>query len=55
MAAMAARNSHTHLRDYYEKLIKAGKKKMVALVALMHKIITIANAKLKEMEKIQTT
>lgn len=48
MAAMAARNSNTELKVFYEKLIKKGKKKMVALVALMRKIIVIANARLKE-------
>ena len=47
LAAMAARNSKTHLKDYYENLIKRGKCKMVALTALMRKIIVIANARLK--------
>lgn len=47
IAAMAARNSKTHLRDFYEKLIGKGKKKMVALTALMRKILVIANAKIK--------
>lgn len=47
IAAMAARNSKTCLRDFYEKLISKGKKKMVALTALMRKILVIANAKLK--------
>lgn len=48
IAAMAARNSNSSLKVFYEKLIIKGKKKMVALVALMRKIIVIANAKLKE-------
>ncbi|MDX5527050.1 MAG: IS110 family transposase, partial [Wolbachia endosymbiont of Andrena nigroaenea] len=30
------------------KLIESGKKKMVAITALMRKIIVIANARLKE-------
>ena len=47
LAAMAARNSHSSLRTFYEGLIARGKKKMVALVALMRKIIVIANARLK--------
>lgn len=47
LAAMAARNSHSHLKDFYEKLIEKGKKKMVALTALMRKILIIANARLK--------
>jgi len=48
LAAMAARNSNTDLKVFYNRLIANGKKKMVALVALMRKIIVIANARLKE-------
>jgi transposase len=51
LAAMAARNSHSPLRTYYESLIGRGKLKMVALTALMRKIIVIANARLKNMQK----
>lgn len=47
IAAMAARNSKTELKVFYEKMINKGKKKMVALVALMRKIIVIANARLR--------
>jgi transposase len=50
LAAMAARNSKTYLKEFYEKLIAKGKKKMVALTALMRKILVIANAKLKSLE-----
>lgn len=49
IAAMAARNSKSNLRLYYESLIGRGKKKMVALVALMRKIIVIANARLRDL------
>jgi len=49
LAAMAARQSKTSLKTFYESLIARGKKKMVALTALMRKIIVIANARLKEM------
>lgn len=52
MAAMAARNSNSSLRTYYESLIGRGKKKMVALTALMRKIIVIANARCKEIEAV---
>lgn len=48
LAAMAARNSKTSLKEFYEKLIHRGKKKKVALTALMRKIIVIANARLKD-------
>lgn len=47
LAAMSARNSNSELKIFYEKMINRGKKKMVALVALMRKIIVIANARLK--------
>jgi transposase len=47
LAAMAARNSKSSLKVFYEHLIAKGKKKMVALTALMRKIITIANARLR--------
>lgn len=47
LAAMAARNSNSRLKDFYLNLIAKGKKKMVALMALMRKILVIANAKLK--------
>lgn len=47
MSAMAARRSKSTLRQFYEGLIARGKKKMVAMVALMRKILVIANARLK--------
>lgn len=49
LAAMAARRSHTNLKEFYETLIGKGKKKMVALMALMRKILVIANAKLRDL------
>lgn len=50
LAAMAARRSHTNLKEFYEKLMNKGKKKMVALTALMRKILVIANARLKDLK-----
>nr|WP_232505600.1 transposase [Legionella clemsonensis] len=47
MAAMAARNSNSSLKTFYHRLVNSGKKKMVAITALMRKIIVIANARLK--------
>jgi transposase len=52
LAAMAARNSNSTLKTFYEGLIARGKMKMVALVALMRKIIVIANARLKNAQPI---
>lgn len=51
LAAMAARNSNSSLKTYYESLIARGKLKMVAMVALMRKIIVMANARLKDDQK----
>ena len=49
MAAMGARRKKgSALALFFEKLIEKGKKPLVALVAVMRKIIVIANAKIKE-------
>lgn len=48
LAAMAARRSKTPLKGFYETLISKGKKKMVALTALMRKILVIANARIRD-------
>lgn len=48
MAAMSAARSDSRLGAFYQKLIANGKKKMVALTALMRKILVIANARMKE-------
>lgn len=50
MAAMAARRSKSHLGAYYEAMIGRGKKKMVSLIALMRKLVVIANARLRDFE-----
>lgn len=49
LSAMAARNSNSSLKEFYEKLVNSGKKKKVALTAVMRKILVIANARLKEL------
>lgn len=51
LAAMGARRTKTSMADFYERLIKAGKKKLVALVALMRKIVVIANARIRDLMK----
>lgn len=48
LSAMGARNSNSSLKASYDKLIAKGKKKMVALIALNHKMIVIANTKLRD-------
>lgn len=52
MAAFAASHSKGRLGQFYRRLIKNGKKKMVAMTALMRKIIVIANAKLADWYKL---
>ncbi len=49
MAAMGARRKKgSELAIFFDRLEKKGKKPMVALVAIMRKIVVIANARLKE-------
>lgn len=48
MAALSASRTNPQLRQTYERLIKAGKKPIVALTAIMRKLIVIANAKLRD-------
>jgi transposase len=47
MAALSAIQHHKTLRPFYEKLIAKGKKKLVALVAVMRKLVIICNAMLR--------
>lgn len=54
MAAMTARRCNPDLRAFYERLIANGKPKMIALVAVMRKLVVIANAKLRHITP-QTT
>src|SRR5947209_1619402 len=48
MAALSARRHNKTLKPVYERLIANGKKPLVALTALMRRIIVIANAKLRD-------
>ena len=48
MAAMVAGNGTSDLATFYKRLIANGKKRIVALTALMRKIIVIANAKIRD-------
>lgn len=49
-AAMSARRHDPIIKAFFERLVANGKPKMVALAAVMRKIITIANAKLRDAE-----
>jgi transposase len=53
MAAMTAARSKGRLGEFYRKLIARGKKKMVALTALMRKIVVIANAKIRDWQLLK--
>jgi transposase len=48
MAATSAVQHNPRLRATYERLVSAGKSKKLALVACMRKLLTIANAMLRE-------
>jgi len=48
MAALAATRHNPQLRTFYQRLIANRKKPIVATVAVMRKLIVIANAKLRD-------
>jgi transposase len=50
MAALSAARHNPALATFYQRLRKNGKKPLVALTALMRKIIVIANARLRELQ-----
>jgi transposase len=52
MAALSARKHNPTLKDFYQRLVQAGKKPIVAVTAIMRKLVIIANAKLKT-QKLQ--
>lgn len=48
MAALAASRAAGPLRDTYTRLLKAGKKPIVAIGAIMRKIVVILNARIRD-------
>lgn len=48
MAALSAARHNRHLKAFYERLVANGKKKIVALTAVMRKIVTILNARVRD-------
>ena len=50
MGALSASQRRGQLKDFYDRLIANGKKPMVALVALMRKMIVILNAMLRDLD-----
>jgi len=55
MASLSACKHNPIIQAYYQKLIKRGKEKKVALVACMRKILTIINALIRKGETWRTT
>ncbi|MHB8136055.1 MAG: transposase, partial [Anaerolineaceae bacterium] len=47
MAAITAIKWNSVIKEFYERLLKRGKVKKVAIVACMHKLLTIMNAMVK--------
>ena len=48
MAAMTARRYNPDLKAFYERLITNGKKRIVAIIAVARKLITIINARIRD-------
>jgi transposase len=48
MGAMVAARHNPPLKAFYQRLIAAGKEKMVALIAVARKLLTILNAILRD-------
>lgn len=55
MAAMTARRCNPALKIFYERLIAAGKPKMVAMIAVARKLLTILNAIIRDKKRWQPT
>lgn len=54
MATLVATRYNPHIRKYYQRLVTSGKKKMVALIASMRKLLTILNVMLKNNQPWRT-
>ena len=48
MAAMSARRHHPVLKQFYTRLVQNGKRPIVAITAIMRKLITIINARIRD-------
>jgi transposase len=53
MGAMVAVKHNLILKAFYERLIAAGKPKMVALIAVARKLLTILNAVIRDQKPWQ--
>jgi len=50
MATLVATRHNPRIKAYYQRLVEAGKKKMVALIAAMRKLLTMLNAMVRNQE-----
>jgi transposase len=48
MSALVATRHNTVIKEFYERLLAAGKPKKVALVACMRKLLVILNALMRD-------
>ncbi|EJN16270.1 transposase [Bradyrhizobium sp. YR681] len=53
MAALSASQHHPQLKAFYRRLLAAGKPKMVALIAVARKVLTILNAMIRDQKQWQ--
>lgn len=53
MAALSASRYHPQLKIFYQRLLAAGKPKMVALIAVARKVLTTLNAMLRDQKQWQ--
>jgi transposase len=54
MGAMVAKRRNPILKAFFDRLVAAGKPKMVALIAVARKLLTILNAILRDRRPWQT-
>jgi transposase len=55
MAAISAAKHNPTLTAFYKRLLSAGKKPLVAITAIMRKLVVIANAKLRTANALQVS
>ncbi len=48
MATLSATRAHPVIRAFYTRLVARGKPRKVALVAAMHKLLTLLNAVMRD-------
>jgi transposase len=55
MAALTARKHNPRLKVFYERLVANGKKPIVVVTAVMRKLLTYANAVLRDHAALQVS